>query len=178
MRISFSYIFLFILLSCSKSDQAKPPILNAFTFTQTDTTGIDHVYSDTAKLNPDGTYDYVINGKVTVVQPVAFIWQPELNDINKFQFYFISANSFGTLTLFFSMPYFQASRSGTNGMYPESLISLPGVADLAHYTISTNISDSTDGYVTGSFDISATTLDSGRTRITGIFKNLPTNFHP
>lgn len=92
--ISFCCIPIFILLSCSKSNHtttpSPAPILNTFTYTLTDTTGIDHTYSDTARLNPDGTYDYLIDGKYVMVTPVAYIWQANPDSNIRHQFYFLS----------------------------------------------------------------------------------------
>ena len=201
--IFFCYISLFILLSCSKSDHTTDPfsgaILNTFTYTLTDTTGINHTYSDTAKLNPDGTYSWLINRKYYITDPVAFIWQPFPDKIDRLEFYFLNPSDKvpgSSNTLIFSLPYFQASVSGTNkdslvppfGLIWEGVgygVGQPqhkyGVIEnvyLASCTYSTKISDSTGGYVTGSFNVSATTVDSGKIQITGKFSNLPTSFHP
>jgi hypothetical protein len=194
--ISFCYISLFILVSCSKSDHttdsSSAPILNTFTYTIIDTTGNNHTYSDTAKLNPDGTYNYIINGKVTVVAPVAFIWQPYPDNNNRLQFFFNDSSS--NNSLFFSLPYFQASLSGTTNNFLISPILLvwkgvyynaiqppggnAGGVYLASFMYSTNISDSTGGYVTGSFNILATTIDSGKIQVIGKFSNMTTTYRP
>ena len=203
IRISFCYISFFILLSCSKSDHAPDPfagaILNIITYTITDTTGIDHTFSDTAKLNPNGTYDWLINGKYLIAQPIAFIWQPFPNNINRLEFFFlnpINDASESRNTLSFSLPYFQASLSGTNkdSLPPPFGLDWKGIhysvgqtqivygvvedVYLAYCTYSTNISDSSGGYVTGSFNFSGTTVDSGKMKITGKFSNLTTNYRP
>jgi hypothetical protein len=196
---SFCYFSLFILLSCSKSDHTtnppppSTPFLNTFTYILTDTTGINHTYSDTSRLNPDSSYVYLIGGVGT---PAAFIWNPYRDSNLRRQFFFSDPKSYGMNTLFFSLPYFQASLSGTaidflispvsliwEGVYykavqPQSPGVDPGLVCLASFTYSTNISDSTSGFVTGSFNISATTIDSGKIQITGKFSNLPTNVSP
>jgi hypothetical protein len=191
--ISFCYMSLFILVSCSKTDHtANPsstPILNSFTYTITDTTGISHTFSNSAKLNPDGTYDYIVNGKVTVVDPVAFIWQPYPDNNNRLQFFFSDSSS--NNSLFFSLPWFQAAVSGTSdnflitplllvwkGVYYYAVQSQPPGVFLASFMYSTNISDSTGGYLTGSFNISATTIDSGKIRVNGKFSNMTTTYRP
>ena len=201
--IFFCCILVFILLSCSKSDHTTDPfssaILNIITYTITDTTGVNYTYSDTAKLNPDGTYSWLINGKVLIAQPIAYIWQTFPNGINRYEFYFINfihdvAGSRNILS--FSLPYFQASLSGTNKDSLKPPFSLDwksvhygvgqtppqyGVNEnvyLARCTFSTIISDSTGGYVTGSFNFSGTTVDSGKIQITGNFSNLTTNYTP
>jgi len=201
--ISFWCTLLFRLLSCSKSDHATNPssnyILNTFTYTITDTTGVDHTYSDTAKLNPDGTYYFEMNGKFYLAEPNAFIWQPFPDRINRFQFYFVypSVKIPGSFnTLIFSLPYFQASLAGTNidslvppvswnwegvSYYvaqPQPQYGVIEVVYLAGVKFGTNISDSTGGYVTGSFNISATTVDSCKIQVAGKFSNLPTTFKP
>jgi hypothetical protein len=202
--ISFCYISLFILLSCSKkSDHTTDPfagaILNIITYTITDTTGIDHTYSDTAELNPDGTYSWLIDGKYLMAQPIAYIWQPFPNNINRLEFFFlnqINDVSESRNILSFALPYFQASLSGTNkdSLPPPFGLNwkgihyavgqtqfLNGVVEnvyLAYCTYSTNISDSSGGYVTGSFNFSGTTVDSGKMKITGKFSNLTTNYTP
>ena len=201
--ISFCCIPIFILLSCSKSNHtttpSPAPILNTFTYTLTDTTGIDHTYSDTARLNPDGTYDYLIDGKYVMVTPVAYIWQANPDSNIRHQFYFLSPGddppgSFNVL--YFSLPYYQASLSGTTndflttpfllvwkGVYyhavpPQPQSGVPQDVYLASFSYGTNISDSTNGYITGSFHLSATTIDSGKIQITGKFSNLTTTYKP
>jgi hypothetical protein len=195
--IFFCYISLFILLSCSKSDTSNPfsgAILNSFTYTVTDTTGINHMYSDTAKLNPNGTYSWLINGMYLIEQPFAYIWQIDPGNKNPLAFEFVDAKSHGENVLHFSLPYFQASLSGTTNDFPVSPIFLrlegidyhlappepPGgsQAYLAVFMVSTNISDSTAGYVTGSLNFSARTKDSGKIQINGKFSNMTTNFKP
>jgi hypothetical protein len=201
IRISFCCISFFILLSCSKSDHTTSPppppparILNAVTYTVTDTTGINHTYSDTAMLYRDG-YPGNINGvRYPVVIPVAFIYPPDNN--HQLPFFFLGSEPGGDNSISFSLPYFQATLSGTTNNFPASPLGLewegvhyehvqpqppgwdPGTVYLASFTTSTNISDSTGGYVTGSFNISATTIDSGKIQVTGKFSNLPTNYSP
>jgi hypothetical protein len=194
--IFFFYISLFILLSCSKSDHTTDPfssaILNIITYTITDTTGTNYTYSDTAKLNPDGTYSWLMNGKVLIAEPIAYIWKV----FPGYEFYFIHNVAGSRNILSFALPYFQASVSGTNkdSLVPSfalewkgvhyGLVQTPlsyGVTEnvyLASCTFSTIISDSTGGYVTGSFNFSGTTVDSGKMQINGKFSNLTTNFRP
>jgi hypothetical protein len=195
IRISLSYLSFFILLSCSKSDNPTKnpsPNLNAYTYTFTDTTGIDHTYADTAMFNPDSNKYYVDGGTIPYTA-IASISPPDTGNNKLLQFRFYNHKTRNALA--FSLPYFRAGLSGTNNFLKAPIIlewerefydvappQPPGLSFgtvyLANFTTSTNISDSAGGYVTGSFNISATTVDSGKIKISGQFSRLPTNYTP
>jgi len=206
--IAFRHISLFILLSCSKSDQSKPKsnyILNTFTYTFTDTTGINHTFPDSSWQNPDDGQYYLDPGQtIHPSGPVAFLSSlvPDTNVEREFNFHSSNKallNVYDTTTsLVFYLPYFQASLSNSNNFRVNSLVlelksthsdvyyvATPtssnlgvGTVYLASFTISTNISDSSGGYLTGSFHISATTVDSGKLAIAGKFAHIPTSHRP
>lgn len=116
IEIFFCCFSVIILQGCSKSDSSPAPILNIITYTITDTIGDNYTYSDAAKLNSDGSYSSIIDGKLVRNEPISFIWQPFPNNINRLQFYFINnnkASAFGN-TLYISLPWYQASVSGTS----------------------------------------------------------------
>ena len=197
IRFFFSYISFVILVSCSKTNHNSPaPILNAFTFTFTDTSGIDHFFADTIVLNQDASKRYTyFNGRWDVpFVPVVYIERPDPDSSLPFKFHFNIGQS--PATLFFSLPHFQTSFSGTNNISPVPLFLhwypssydveppdpygrvFPGQVYLAGFTINTSISDSTGGFLSGSFNISASTVGSGKIKIVGKFSNSPTSYPP
>ena len=138
---------------------------------------------------------YVNGVRYPVVTAIAYIFPPDNN--HQLQFFFAGSEPGGDNAVFFSLPYFQATISGTTSDFLISPLELklegvsyiatqpqPSTGSrsdpvyLANFTYSTNISDSTNSYVTGSFNISATTIDSGKIKISGQFSNLPANYHP
>ena len=197
MRIPFCYFSFFILLSCSKSDhQTKPPaILNTFTYTLTDTVGANFTFSDTVIFNPDSNKYYYTNSPTeNPANPVADILPPDTGYYNMRKFQFYDTKSMDRNYVTFYLPYFQSTFSGTTDLpnaalvvqlnrifynltpRPPTYLSID--VYLASCSISTNISDSTDGFVSGSFNISATTVDSGKIKISGQFSHLPANYKP
>ena len=197
--IPFCYISFFILLSCSKSDhQTKPPaaILNTFTYTFTDTVGANFTFSDTVIYNPDSNKYYFTNSPGAFpTDPVAYILPPDTGNYNMRKFQFYDTKSMIRNYVTFYLPYFQSTLSGTTDLpnstlvvqldrrfytlTPKPPIPLAGInVYLASCSTSTNISDSTGGFVSGSFNISATTVDSGKIKISGQFSNLPANYKP
>src|ERR1700719_4671870 len=132
--IVFRHISLFILLSCSKSDHLKPKtnynyILNTFTYTFTDTTGINYTFPDSAWQNPNDLQYYLAAGDtIHPSGPVAFLSSlvSDTNMDREFHFhssYKSNVNVYDTTTsLVFSLPYFQASLSNLNNFKIISLV--------------------------------------------------------
>ncbi len=196
--IPFCHISFFILLSCSKSDhQTKPPaaILNTFTYTFTDTVGANFTFSDTVIFNPDSNkYFYTNSPGAYPTNPVAYILPPDTGNYNMRKFQFYDAMSMDRNYVTFYLPYFQSTMSGTTDLPNSSLTVqlnrifyiltprpptyLPINVYLASCSTSTTISDSSGGFVSGSFNISATTVDSGKIKISGQFSNLPADYKP
>ncbi len=206
LRRTLSYISFFILLSCSKSDQLHY-VVNSFTYTFTDTTGVSHTFSNAAYyiMEYHDYYAHVSDPEKHPTGPVASIthdpWgiiqQPSSFKLFEFGYNHYDNGYDTSIYLNFSLPYFQASLSGPNNLntyfelnWTEYLKVVryssvspspngqPGTVYLANFTTSTNISDSTNDVLSGSFDISATTLDSGKIHISGKFSLAPTNYTP
>jgi hypothetical protein len=198
IRIPFCYISFFIVLGCSKSDhQTKPPaaILNTFTYTVTDTLGASFTFSDTVIYNPDSNKYFFTNSPLAFpTGPVAYILPPDTGNYNMHKFNFDDEKSMFRNYVTFYLPYFQSTLSGTTDLPNSSLVvqldrifynlaprppfPLEINAYLASCSTSTNISDSSGGFVSGTFNISAATADSGKIKISGQFLNAPANYNP
>jgi hypothetical protein len=189
---SLSCYLVFIFARCSKTEtKSQPPsvILNAFTYTVTDTMVRNYTVADTATFNTDSN-KYYINGNDGF--PVTAISPPDASNNQFLNFYFDDYLSSGRYQVHFSLPFFQGSWSGTNsvlnppielelGRVSYELIQplsypVPDFVYLSSCSFSTTISDSTGGFVSGNFQISATTVNSGTILISGKFSHAPSNY--
>ena len=198
LQFPLTCISFFILLSCSKSGQHTKPaatIYNTFTYTLTFLAGASYTFSDSVIFNPDSNKYYFTNSPTEYpTGPVAYILPPDTGYYNMREFRFYDYKSMDRNYVMFYLPYFQSGLSGNTDLPNSSLIvqlnrifynlattpPYPLGIDmyLATYSASTIISDSTGGFVSGSFNISATTIDSVKMKISGQFSNLPANYKP
>jgi hypothetical protein len=190
----------FVLPGCSKSTQKSIQgnyTPNTFTFTIIDTIGIAHIYSDTTWYNPDNQEYFMDDGAtIHAIVPHAHVsHDPGNQQLLQYSFLYnhpLSNPPTITALMNFSLPYFQASSSAMNNnlipafslswgdvsymLQTQGSVPHTGWVYLTSFTTSTNISDSTGNFLTGSFDISATTVDSAKIIISGKFSHMPGHY--
>ena len=200
-------ILVLLLLSCSKStttsnSNASRSAFESFTYTITDSTGDKRTFSDTTKMFVDsvsGNILYMING-VPQGEIAAYISPPTYSNTRKFYFDdFRSLAKTQVNKLIFYLPWYEDNLSANTGLLNSQLIIALTDApeNLYDYTstgnyfddgfinvkiditeVKTEITDSTGGFVTGTFNISALTESKKPILVTGLFNHIPTNYHP
>ena len=196
---SFSTLLLLILLSCSKgnsgSNNPVTAIPNTFTYTVTDTLGQHSNFSDTSILIDNGTgLNYTVDGAGQY--PAAYIEQPNTNNnlssLIKFTFYDIRTLSSGKINqITFYLPFYQSDFSRQNEYGNSPLVMTLNNSEysanvdyvngnqigLNAIHITTKITDSTGGFLSGTFNIVATTLTNKSISATGTFSHVLDNYH-
>jgi ABC-type Fe3+-hydroxamate transport system substrate-binding protein len=200
-------IFLLLLFSCSKnststSSNTPKPVLESFTYTVTDSTGEKHSFSDTTIVSIDkasGNTVYTVNGTLQG-EVAAYITPSGYNNTRKFYFDdFRSLAKTQVNKLVFYLPWYTDNLSAGTGLQNAKLIiALPnppednydynstgdyfddGFIDVKInlLEVKTEISDSTGGYITGSFNFTAETESKKPILVMGIFNHIPTNYQP
>jgi hypothetical protein len=205
-NISTVFIIISILtfFSCSKNSTSNnnntidTVFGNSYTYTVTDTLGMKHTFSDTTMLlinSIHGDTTYVVNGDGQI-GPAAFISLLNTTSNNKIKFTFDALSELNQLI--FYLPYYQTNLSITNGIgdspfilsintWPLSTSVYLANVDyfdmdfinlyLRTVNISTNITDSTEGFISGSFNISAITQSSTPIFAIGSFNHVANNHH-
>jgi hypothetical protein len=198
------------IVSCSKtagnnkSSTTDSVFGNFFTYTVTDTSGINRSFSDTTVLvinSLTGDTSYLIN-RFEQNGTAAYIIPWSTTNGNGIKFYFNDIRSLGSTEvnqLILFLPYYQNKITINNGTGNSRFIlplnNVPGnnfeyvyllnetyyndlsIINLDKATISTNITDSAGGYISGSFNISAVTPSAKSILVTGSFSHVSGNFH-
>ena len=176
---------------------------NSFTYTVTDTSGVKRTFSDTTMLlinNVNGDTTYLING-VEEGGTAAYILQWNTTAGNSIKFFFNDIRSSGLTEvnqLILYLPYYQNNITINNGIGNSQFIMLlnnnPSTEyvyllndgyfepdfiniDIDKADIVTNITDSSGGYISGSFNISAITHSTKQILVTGSFNHVSGNIH-
>jgi hypothetical protein len=190
-----------ILGSCNKNSTEKsnvstnPVFYNSFTYTITDTTGTKYSFADTTtySLGPGGDTAFFVNGHSLSGQvfPAAYISQPNTpnNQNGNLRFIFYdNDNGAGLLNqVTFYLPYYQYNlkRDSLFGNTPLIIILNGSTYDADHQydtrslysiNIATNITDSSAGFVSGTFNISALNSTNKSIQVAGGFNHVLTNF--
>ena len=158
--------------------------------------------SDTTKVSVDsvsGNTIYMVNG-VPQSEIAAYISSANYNNTRKF--YFDDYRSFAKTQvnkLIFYLPWFGNKLSANTGFSNAQLIialtdppeNLYDYTSTGNYfddgfmnikmditNVKTDITDSTGGFATGTFSISALTESKKPILVTGLFNHIPTDYHP
>lgn len=182
---------------------SNPVFGNSFNYTVTDTAGVQHIFSDTTILlinSATGDTAFSINGNIQS-RTAAYIEQSNTTTDHTIKFSFNDIRTshlteLNQLTLY--LPYYQNNITINHGIGNAQFILLLNhepsneyayLLNLSYFqpdftniyinkgTISTNVTDSTSEYISGTFDISATTQADHPILITGAFSHVSGNFH-
>jgi hypothetical protein len=202
----FTFISILIGCSKSNStnskNSSKPNYYNSFTYTFTDTSGAKYTFTDTTTytLTTSGNHGdtlFSINGVTEdptgTQSPAVFILPQSANYIppypaNSYGFEFIAWKNGGSVNyIIFYLPFFQynLTRDSLFGQSPLVLVLNGNSYDANHegdsralfsINISTTITDSSAGFVSGAFNILAKNSTNKTIQVNGTFDHAPSNF--
>ena len=189
---------LLFFISCSKGNNNSLPIQNIFSYTVTDSSGNKYTFNDTSSLGKSGKYS-VQGYNYTTMFPVATILKPNSTDNPSpfFQFIFYDYRGNSTtganhITFYLPIVDFTAKNAqvtispygaGPVDLFFDTTVSIATEYTRAYQTttaenvwletidITTNISDNSGGYVSGSFQINSTILTGKSIIINGTFSH-------